>query len=66
MPWHDWQFYLVTAAAVWGAWIVLRQLLPRRDPSAPACGACASGAAACAKKPRGDAGSKLVVLEDRR
>ncbi len=70
MPWLDWQFYVVTATAVWGAWALLRQLLPRSGPAGPACGACAAGACACARKPQTVAtvapGSSLVVLGDRR
>ncbi len=69
MPWHDWQFYVVTAAALLGAWSLLRQLAPRSGPSGPACGACAIGACARAKKPEAAAatpGSPLVILEDRR
>ncbi len=69
MPWLDWQFYVVTAAAVWGAWILLRQLLPSSGPSGPACGACAAGACACARKPTAAVAppsSPLVVLENRR
>ncbi len=68
MPWDDWQFYVVTAAACWGAWMLLRQLLPAGAPS-PACGACATGAAACARKPRTEPKripGALVVLEERR
>ncbi len=62
MPWHDWQFYVVTATALWGAWIILRQLVP--CPSGPACGACAG---ARAGKPKAAAsGSLPVILEDRR
>ncbi len=60
MPWLDWQFYIVTAAAVWGALTLLRQLLPKSGPAGPACGACASGACACAKKPPA---APLVTLE---
>lgn len=42
MPWADWQFWAVTAAALAGAWFVLRPLLPgRRDD----CGACGPPAA---------------------
>lgn len=69
MPWLDWQFYVVTVAAIWGAWTVLRQLLPSSGPAGPACGACATGACACVKKPQAQAtapGAPLVVLEDRR
>lgn len=52
LPWHDWQFYVVTVAALWGAWRFLSPLLPRRPGAAAApCGSCASGAAACARKP---------------
>ena len=68
MPWLDWQFYVVTAAAVWGAWSLLRQLLPKSGPAGPACGACASGACGCAKKPAAVAAPRapLVMLEHRR
>ncbi len=67
MPWLDWQFYVVTAAAIWGAWSVVRQLLPRSGPAGPACGACAAGACACARKPPvAVPGPPLVMLEDRR
>ncbi len=68
MPWHDWQFWVVTVAASWGAWTLLRQMVPKSDPSAPACGSCASGSAACAKKPSAGAaaGGPLVVLDDHR
>ncbi len=43
MPWHDWQFYVVTAAALLAACIILRQLVPKTGSSGPACGACATG-----------------------
>ncbi len=56
-PWADWQFWAVTAAAVWGGWTLARQFLPRRDRNA--CGACAAGSAAVAKK------QPLVVLGGR-
>ena len=66
LPWNDWQFWTVTLVAAWGGWIVVKQFLPRRDNS-PACGTCASGAAACAKPVSSErAESKLVVLGDRR
>ena len=67
MPWLDWQFYVVTATAGWGAWVLLRQLLPSSSASGPACGACASGA--CAKKPEVATAAPsppLVMLGDRR
>ncbi len=72
LPWHDWQFYVVSAAAVWGAWSLLRQLLPSSGPAGPACGACAAGAGACAcaRKPAAaeaaTQGPPLVMLGDRR
>ena len=71
MPWQDWQFYVVTAAAAWGAWTVARQLLPKTGPTGPVCGGCGTGVAACAcaKKPPAAAGeasaSPLVVLQSR-
>ncbi|MCP3961509.1 MAG: hypothetical protein GY719_27010 [bacterium] len=65
MPWLDWQFWMVTAAALWGAWILVRQLMPVSDPSSPACASCATGAAACARRPRLAETSPLVVLQSR-
>ena len=63
-PWADWQFWTVTAAAVWGGWTLVRQLLPRREQNA--CGGCAAGSAAMAKKRPGSEGPPLVVLGGRR
>ncbi len=40
MPWHDWQFYLVTALALAGLWLGLRPLLRQR--SKPGCSGCKS------------------------
>lgn len=68
MPWHDWQFWVVTAIMAWGAWVLVRQLLPKKD--GPACGNCAAGAAACSRLEApapGTAGSRpspLRVLRD--
>lgn len=45
MPWSDPQFWIVTAVAAVGVWLVIRPLLPKRSGSHP-CGGCASGAAA--------------------
>lgn len=66
MPWLDWQFWTVTAAALWGVWVLVRQLMPATDPSSPACGSCATGSAACARKPSEAESARLVVLEGRR
>lgn len=66
MPWHDWQFWLVSALAVWGAWVVARPLLPRgvrtwrvrgraaeADQSCPGCpSGSGSGSAAARGKPK--------------
>ena len=30
MPFDDWQFYVVTLAAAWGAWAVVRTVVPKR------------------------------------
>ena len=30
MPFGDWQFYVVTVAAAWGVWAMVRTLAPRR------------------------------------
>ena len=46
-PLDDWQFWVVSFAALWGVVVLVRQLLPSAE--APPCGGCASGAAACSK-----------------
>lgn len=69
MPWHDWQFWVVTAAAVLSLWTLLRPFLKRGDANAPNCGSCAAGAAACARPSalgNGRAQPKLVVLGGRK
>ncbi len=40
MPWNDWQFWIVTLAALAAAGAVVRPLLPRRSkgPACPGCG----------------------------
>lgn len=60
-PWNDWQFYCVTSAAIWGGWIVVRQLLPSKDEKN--CPGCASGSAAQARKPASSSG--FVTIGDR-
>lgn len=49
MPVSDWQFWIVTLAAVYGLWRVIKIFLPRKDKQA-GCTHCASGAAASRKK----------------
>ncbi len=48
-PIGDWQFYVVTAVAVGGAWALLRPFLRRRRAGAP-CSGC--GPAAETKRTR--------------
>lgn len=55
----DWQFAIVTLAALWGAWILLRPLLPSRKPRRKT-GACASCSSGCEKAPAREPG--LVSL----
>ena len=31
MPFDDWQFYVVTLAALWGGWAIVRPFLPSRE-----------------------------------
>ncbi|MEM9555133.1 MAG: hypothetical protein AAGC60_12835 [Acidobacteriota bacterium] len=72
MPWTDWQFLIVTGAALWAAWVLVRQMVPRRDAGASPCSDCASGSAACSRpRPADDSAtrrptSSLVVLDERR
>jgi hypothetical protein len=42
----DWQFVIVTLAALWGGWILLRPLWASRNAKKPtgACGRCSSAA----------------------
>ncbi len=65
MPWTDPQFWMVTAAAGGALWVLLRPFWTSAG-NGPACGSCASGAAACARRPtQGNGKSKespLVVL----
>ena len=50
MPWHDWQFWVVTLVTLGAAAsLVWQWVRPLFVPSASPCGSCASGAAACAK-----------------
>lgn len=63
----DWQFLVVTAAALWGLWILLRPFLPRRrkdeEAAAGACPRCtASGSCASSAAKSGGSGSGLVTL----
>lgn len=54
MPWHDWQFWIVSLLALWGLWVLGKPFWPRRraDGEASAsCPNCSSGTAA-AKKTR--------------
>lgn len=30
MPFDDWQFWVVTLAGLWGAWVLTRKMLPRK------------------------------------
>lgn len=50
LPIDDWQFWVVSAIAVWGGWMVVRMFWPSRK-SEGACPSCASGSAAT-RKPR--------------
>ena len=61
LPWHDWQFWVVTALALGALAVLVRQVMPRSE--GPACGGCASGSAACAKhRPNDRPGDRLVTL----
>lgn len=59
----DWQLVVVTLAALWGGWILLRPLWAfrgARKKAVGACGRCSS--AACTKKPVPAASSGLVGI----
>jgi hypothetical protein len=42
MPWHDWQFWLVTALAAFGSWRMVRLIVPNRKAGAGSCPSCTS------------------------
>lgn len=70
----DWQFFVVTAVALWGLWTILRQFLPaglfgeaEQEDTSP-CGHCAAGTA-CISRVHGqgdDDGPRLVSIGDHR
>lgn len=68
MPWQDWQFWVVTAVAAYSVRLILGLIFPARgEGDGPACGGCATGAAACARpqdEPR--PASDLPVVAPRR
>jgi hypothetical protein len=49
MPWTDWQFWTVSAAALIAAFVVIRPLLPSRS-SGGACRSCPADGARPAPK----------------
>lgn len=53
----DWQFVIVTLAAAWGAWILLRPLWASRKGRNPtgACGNCSSAACKPVERPQASA-----------
>jgi len=65
MPIHNWQFWLVTAAMLWGLWIIARPFLPlkrnRSHANGGACPNCSSGQSA-SRKPR----QTSLTIEGRR
>lgn len=66
MPVGDPQFWLVSAVALVAALRLLRGVIPRsHEDDTPACGGCATGAAACSKPEPGDNASGLVRIGGR-
>ena len=66
----DWQFWAVTAVALWGVWTIVRPFLPRRFAAGgeeevadgSPCGHCASGAACVARQERETAAGETPHL----
>lgn len=52
MPVDDWQFWLVTFAALGAAALVLRPFLPRRGKKDAGCAGCPSGEKAAGGEPK--------------
>lgn len=62
-PITDWQFWTVTASAVWAVWVVVKPFLPgKREEGATACSHCAVGSGPKCQT----AGPELVSLGGRR
>ena len=57
----DWQFLVVTAAALWGLWILLRPFLPRRGKEAAGCPSCAASGHCQSQPARGGGGGERLV-----
>lgn len=60
----DWQFVIVTLAALWGGWILLRPLWASRKGGKPAgaCGNCSSVACKTGAMPADSPASGLVAI----
>lgn len=58
----DWQFVIVTLAALWGAWVLLRPFLPSRKKKQAegSCARCSAGTPCASNGARGTSG--LVTL----
>lgn len=59
----DWQFLIVTLAALWGAWVLLRPFLPSRKKreAEGSCARCSAGTP-CASNGAARETSGLVTL----
>lgn len=58
LPLDDWQFWIVTAIAVLGCWLVLKPLFARAGRPETGCANCTFGAASVNQRPA----SPLVQL----
>lgn len=65
MPWADWQFWVTTAAAVWGVRTLYRQIVPSLGPDAACGGHAPCQSCAHHREPGNDdrPRSPLVVLK---
>jgi hypothetical protein len=55
----DWQFLVVTAAALWGLWILVRPFLRRQEK--PGCPNCAASGHCQSQPARGGGGGERLV-----
>ena len=65
MPWSDWQFWVVSLAALWAGYVIFRQIIPGAAKDSSACSTCAVGAAATATPDQRRHSSELPVVSSR-
>ena len=66
MPWTDWQFWVVSLAALWAGYVIFRQIIPNGANASPACSTCTVASPVAAAPDAGKHPSELPVVSNRR